>query len=56
MRAKIFFSRGSDVTLDCKELKLTPDTLVVYDEDGEGNKTVVGEFYRTSVAGWKREG
>ena len=57
MRIKVFFLRGSDVTVDCARVALTPDTLAIYKSgpENDAKEQVVAEFYRVGIAGWKRE-
>ena len=52
-RIQIFLARGDSFYMDCTEIKLTPDTMIVKKLDNDGNLELVGEFYRTSIAGWR---
>lgn len=50
-RYQIFLIRGNDLYIE-GNVRMTPDTLVVENEDIPPK--VIAEFYRHSVAGWKK--
>lgn len=46
---QLFFARGNDIYVEGR-IKLTPDTLIVYDSE----EHVIAEFYREGVIGWRK--
>lgn len=57
MRIKVYFLRGSDVTVDCARVGLVNSALVAYRSGAQSNdkELVVAEFYQANIVGWKRE-
>lgn len=48
-RYQVYFTRGNDIYVECAKLRMTPDTLVVEDDEGQ----TIAEFYRAGVVGWR---
>ena len=48
-RYQAFLRRGSELFIEGR-LRMTPDTLVVENEEGK----VIAEFYREGIVGWKK--